>query len=70
MHSTVQILGDLENLPLTNQITGLKNKLLRLRDTYCDQISFLRKEIIFCENYAMRNHGHIQNYTHYILVTI
>ena len=43
---------------------------LRLQDTYCDRISYLRKQIIFCENYAMRNHGHIQNYMHYNLVTI
>ena len=31
---------------------------------------FFTQKIIFCENYGMLNHGHMQNYTHYNFVTI
>ena len=44
--------------------------VLRLRDTYCDRISYLGKKIIFRENYAMRSHGHVQNFMCYNLVAI
>ena len=42
-------------------VQALQSKLgLRLRDTYCERISYFLQKIIFCEIYTMCNYGHIQ----------